>query len=545
MSAPRRSLRIVDNAVKVAKTANKAKTVNVANKAKTANVANKAKTANVAKKAKTANVADTAKLNIVTEDGYDLSTELSKKTIALIANNIEDEEKYKITDEDWVEFFCDFFDYIQNNIDLCLSKIHGLNHLKIQDLYKVNFSAGGFDDDFNNDLKHNYNIGLYEELFKQFKEGTNKINKCHRINQLLSYIGAAVLQIADNYKRTSKNELVEFYRKIALILELAVYPEIFLHYMTGDSTGKTHSIDGKFKGHAKYNKYMGIWLRKKEYLGIITHNKKDYWKNFDSGLRLFVRNYIRRLITYMRTYNVSYPLGYELPYNYSGHPNKLIKTPLPYNGVYLYSTTIYYYYINFDDWDHIPNILLPRIARQTSLNKNYISPNKWKNPPPDWWIERTLKLLEGFKWWDIKKSDVEKISNNLIGTKQLAKWIKLNGIIPQQYESYSEMWEADNEDEYRGGGNSVFSKNKKHFKIISDKDIALDPIIRNELKLKLEEYFKLNIVKSNDKNKERYLRDGTYIDNLNTSILYSMDKHLPHDKILKNNAIIKKLNATF
>lgn len=401
-------------------------------------------------------------------------------------------------------------------------------------------------------MKHNYNIGLYEELFKQFKDGTNKINYCDRLNLLLSYIGTAVLRMADYYKQTSKNELVEFYRKIALTLELAVYPEIFLHYMTGDSTGHTHNIDVKFKGQPNYNKYMGIWIRKQEFLGIITHNKKDYWKKFDSGLRLFIRNYIRRLIVYLRTYNVSYPLGYEVPYNYSEKPDKVLKNPLPYNGIYKYSTTVYYYYINFDDWQHIPNILLPRISRQTSLTKIYISPDKWKNPPPNWWIDRVLKLFGGVKWWDISEESVNAMSRDLEGSKELAKWIKLNGILPQQYKTMSELWDAEYEDEaeyhgvYNGGSISKpfkYKRHKKHFKIVSDKDIIIDPITYKELKLKLKEYFKLNIVKDN-KNKEGYLRDGAFIDNLNTSILYSMDKNLPHDKILKNNATIRILNAT-
>ena len=514
----RKSLRILDNAIKIANPP-------------------------IVKTAKAAKTKE--------ENGFDLQIELSKKTMAHISNNIKDEETYKIVDKDWIEFFYEYFEYIQNNIDLCLSKIHGLNHLKIQDLYKVNLSAGGFDEEFNNDLKHNYNIGLYEELFKQFKDGTNKINHSDRINILLSYIGTAVLQMADYYKRTSKNELVEFYRKIAVILELAIYPEIFLYYMTGDSTGHTHTIDSKFKGQPKYNKYMGIWIRKQEYLGVITHNKKDYWKKFDSGLRLFIRNYIRRLIIYMRTYNVSYPLGYEVPYNYSEKPDKVIKYPLPYNGIYKYSTTVYYYYMNFDDWQHIPNILLPRIARQTSLTKNYISPDKWKNPPPNWWIDRVLKLFDGVKWWNISVESVDAMSRDLERSKKLAKWIKLNGVVEENYEAMSNLWDAEYEDEdehngeYNGGYIFKLSKSKrhkKHFKIVSDKDITLDPIIRKELKLKLEEYFKLNIVK--DKNKEGYLRDGAYIDNLNTSILYSMDKNLPHDKILKNNATIRILNAT-
>jgi hypothetical protein len=510
-AATRKSLRIIDKATKIA------------NPPIT-------KTAKAAKAAKTTKAK--AKIAIDDDDdGFDLETELPKKTITHIAQIAIDKETYKIVDEDWIEFFCEYFVYIQNNINLCLSKIHGLNHLKIQDLYKINLSAGGFDDDFNNELKHNYNIGLYEELFKQFKDGTNKINNCDRLNLLLLYIGTAILRIADNYKRTSKNELVEFYRKIALTLELAVYPEIFLFYMTDDSKGHTHTIDGKFKGHPKYNKYMGIWIRKQEFLGIVTHNKKDYWKKFDSGLRLFIRNYIRRLIVYMRTYNVSYPLGYELPYNYSEKPAKVLKYPLPYNGVHVYSTPLVHYYINFDDWKHIPNILLPRIARQTSLTKNYISPDKWKNPPPGWWVERVTKLFGGVKWWDVSIERVDAILRDLEGSKQLAKWIKLNGIVEKNYEALSKIWDEEYKEEqnyngdYSGGDSFKLSKSKRHkrqFKIVSDKDIALDPMIRKELKLKLEQYFKLNIVK--DKNMEGYLRDDTYIDNLNTSILYSMEK---------------------
>ena len=198
MSAPRRSLRIVDNAVKVANTSKIAKTANIPKKAKTANVANKAKTANVA---------NTAKLNIVIEDGYDLSTELSKKTIAHIAKNIEDEEKYKITDEDWVEFFCEFFDYIQNNIDLCLSKIHGLNHLKIQDLYKVNFSAGGFYDDFNNDLKHNYNIGLYE-LFKYEYCNCKNSGTKSKLDTRYGSDDLLIIFVSENVNKLNNNDVI-------------------------------------------------------------------------------------------------------------------------------------------------------------------------------------------------------------------------------------------------------------------------------------------------------------------------------------------------
>ena len=86
MSTSRRSLRILDNAIKIANPP-------------------------IAKAAKA------AKTKV--DNGFDLSTELSKKSKDQIAKNIKDEETYKIEDEDWVEFFCDFIEYIQNNIDLC------------------------------------------------------------------------------------------------------------------------------------------------------------------------------------------------------------------------------------------------------------------------------------------------------------------------------------------------------------------------------------------------------------------------------------------
>ena len=55
-------------------------------------------------------------------------------------------------------------------------------------------------------------------------------------------------------------------------------------------------------------------------------------------------------------------------------------------------------------------------------------------------------------------------------------------------------------------------------KVDSHCNIALDPQINKELKYKLNEYFKLNIGKSEDKNEEGHLRDDTYIDTLNISI---------------------------
>lgn len=494
--------------------------------------------------------------SVADRDGYKLSTDLTKKTQNLIARNAQEYIDYPINSEDWIVFFCDYFDYIQNNIDPSLSKIKGISHLTTGDLYKVDLSGGGFD----NFDKVNYNVGLYEALFTQFKDGTNKINNCDRLNLLLSYIGTAVLRMAGYYNKTSANALIEFYRKIATILEIAVYPEVFLHFMTGDSTGHTHTVDLNYHGQAKKAFYTGIWVRKQEFLGVITSEGKNYWRKTDNGLRLFVRNYMRRLITYMRSYNATYPLNYEVPYNYSADPAKIVRTPLPVEGVYKhrYSAPPENYYISREDWNFIPNIFLPDNCAWNSRDKDYLEPSRWNHPPPLWWIERTVELFDNTEWWRVKDSVVEAISTKLRGTVRHKKWMAINCILPQQYESYNEIWDVEYEDErdegyegdegyeeyeeaghrgyggYRGfvGGISKMNTNAKGrlapvaFKIIQDKDRMIHPDICSELKYKLREYFRLNVVVVKSKSAESHLQDDTYIDNLcNYSMLYNPRAH--------------------
>jgi hypothetical protein len=128
----------------------------------------------------------------------------------------------------------------------------------------------------------------------------------------------------------------------------------------------------------------------------------------------------------------------------------------------------------------------------------------------------------------------------------------LNCILPQQYESYSETWDVEYEDEYRGNGgisSAVNTKIKANrdmkksqlFKIIKDKDRTIHPNISSELKLKLNNYFKLNVIVV--KGKESHLQDGTYIDNLtNYSMLYNAHATHTHKK-KKNINLPRKLRA--
>jgi hypothetical protein len=485
---------------------------------------------------------EAAQLDREIEDNLEnLPTKLTDKQRQKIARMKDEELKFSINDEDWVVFFCEYFEYIGKNISVCLKKIPGVSH-KVSDFYSIDLDAGGFDNVFDNQGTLNFNIGLYDALFKQFKDGTNKINNCKKLNLLLSYIGDAVLRIANYHKRTSINSLIEFYRKIATILEIAVYPEIFMHYMTGDSTGNTTEIDFSFHNKATHSWYIGIWLRKQEFLGVISGNGMNYLKKYDEGLRLFVRNYIRRLISYMRIYGKNYPLGYEVPYNYSSNVKDVIRFPLPYDGVYKFAKSKENYYISRSDWDNIPNILLPSEAVWESFFKKYKEPKEWNNPPPKWWIDRTVSMLDGFEWWQMNAAAIQRRSDNLEGTKKLTKWLALNSILPEQIDSYDELWEVDNEDleagmDYRGGANTpdnlkkgkkkavYFDSRKvlnKKFKILPDKVITLDNMIYKELNDKVMNYFKLNIEykKGVGQNIEGYLRDNTYIDNLNSTILY-------------------------
>ena len=471
---------------------------------------------------------------LMDEGSFVLSTELSASANKEIKKSEKEELDNPIDDEQWIVFFKEYFEFIENNISLCLSKIPALHNVSIGNLYKADLNGGGFDCGFNDNTKTDYNIKLYYSLFTQFRDGENKINDCARLNLLLSYVGNAVIRIADHYNSKSAINLIDFFRKLVVILELSVFQEVFLHYMTGDSRGNTHKID---KRHPSW--YFGIWIRKQEFLAVITDKGKNFRKKYDNGLRLFVRNFLGRLITYMRTYDSNYPLGYEKPYNYNANPKQVLRNPLPLNGVYEYSTPIHYYYISRDDWDYIPNILLPASAETESLPayKNYkMQPSQWKNPPPAWWTERVLLLL-GKKWWE-SDFNIKLFTDNLKGTKNLAKWLAINGTLPLQYDSHAALWEYDNDDfedagakpskvakSAKFGGISMMKKIKKPYKIIPDKDIALDPQIKKELKHRLKLYFDYNADKCTNTNAECDLIDDVYTNKLiSSSILYFTDK---------------------
>ena len=481
---------------------------------------------------------------LLAKDEFDLPVDLSEEALKEEAKIKSDLLKFPIDDEDWVVFFCEYFEYIEKNIGVCLSKIPALRNVTMGDLNKAGIEGGGFDIEFDIYGNTNYNIGLYYSLFSQFRDGTNKILSCDKINLLLSYVGKAVLRMADEYNKTSANELIAFLRKIVVIIELSVFKEVFLHYMTGDSTGHKHSIDFNYHNKTTHGWYIGIWLRKQEYLGIVTSSGKKSRIKYDNGLRLFVRNFLNRVITYMRKYTSNYPLKHEKPYNYSDDIRKVLKYPLPYNGEYQFNTPIHYYYISRKDWDCIPNFLLPEEARWVSFAKNFKHPSLWKNRPPQWWIKRIEDkkgLLNGYAWWKSGTDEEERNQKELVGTKNLAKWLAINGTLEEQYDVHAGLWDADNEDfeeagmKFGGMSKNPKKKTKKTFKIIPDKDITLDPKINKELKYRLMLYFKYNADNCTNTNAKPDLIDNIYTNKLNSSLILddfsAMD--LPKRKVAK------------
>ena len=508
------------------------------------------------------------------DDGYTLPTELSNSVIKRKEKLLNEEKMHPVTDENWHQFFTDYLDDIYKNIDtylLILPKPKGGVTLTHAHLDIIKLEIGGFDEEFrdtSDKKKINFNLGLYKSLFEQFKDKINPVFGCHRLNELLSWIGVAVLILFERYNKKSPLDIVGFCRKIVVILELSVYPEVFFKFMTGDSSGKKNVLPPTLK---KKPGYYGIWLRKQEFLGVISSQGKDYDKKYDSGLRIFVRNYIRRLIGYMRTFDEDYPLGYAPIYILN---NEVHTYPLGRNGKpQVNPNPPTDYIISREDWGSIPNFLLPEGEAQLSYMKNHRNPVHWHPPPPDWWIERTQLLLK-YEWW--KNSDDAHLAENrerLHGTKELAKWKALNHMEPKSYKYFevlwNQVWDDDNPAAGTGPGaasgaasgivtNIQVGGNRK-FQIFRDKYITLSNELCKRLKSKLLDYRRLDAATiaataATTTNKvECYLRDNNYINNLknlnnsHNSIIYSQNnkedllKHVL--KILSIQASARQIDA--
>jgi hypothetical protein len=475
------------------------------------------------------------------DDGYTLPTKLSNSVIKRRQKLLNEENKHPVNDEAWCQFFYDYLGDIYKNIDKYLSilpKTKGGVTLTHAHLDIIKLEIGGFDEEFrdtSDEKKLKYNLGLYRRLFEQFESKINPVFGCHRLNELLSWIGVAVLKLFKYYNSISALDIVGFCRKIVVILELSVYSEVFFHYMTGDSSGVKNKLRPILENKSGY----GIWLRKQEFLGVISSKGKDLDKKYDSGLRIFVRNYIRRLIGYMRTFDEDYPLGYAPIYMLN---NEVHTYPLGKDGKpQVNPNPPTDYIISREDWDCIPNFLLPEGEAQLSYQKNHKRPNQWRHPPPDWWIERT-KLLLNYEWWkNSDDADLEENIKRLRGTKNLAKWKALNHMETKSYNYFEKLWEQVWKDDMEednaaagagpgagpGAASGIVTKmqvgGKGKFQIFEDKDIALSNELCDRLKNKLLDYRRLDdaaiaaiaaIAATTTNKVECYLRDNNYINNL-------------------------------
>ena len=330
------------------------------------------------------------------EEGWKLSTAMPPSLKKALG---EKKKLVPIDEKVLVSFFTDYFGTIYGNIDYYIGIVRKKG---FQDLI---LSEGGFDRVFESksDYTIKNNIAIYNRLFTQFKSFRDPSNtECGRLNGgiklklnlLISYMGEAVLILASG---KNDDELKKLYSKIVVVLELAVEPKVFLHFMNGVNK-KT---------------YEEIYERSQEYLGIYETYQENNGKGYDPGIRKFVVNYVRRAVLYMRKYDKTYDFGYELPYNYSHELSKALKFPLPLNGVYQFGPGPQYYEVSKMDWDYIPNVLLEPGCCDTDYKHLNVKPSDWHNPPTKLWLDTAVALFNNKKWWEIKKEEIETVTANI------------------------------------------------------------------------------------------------------------------------------------
>ena len=333
-------------------------------------------------------------------EGYTLSVKPSHKLKNVY---IQQEILQPIDEKRLVEFFKDYLSTIYENIDGdngYLEMIIGKKNMK--GFSERILAEDGYDRVFESKRLETItrNIARYGELFTQFsvfgdteKKGSGRLNGSTKLNLLISYIGKAVIHLTTG---KSVEELKAFYRKIVVVLELAVEPKVFKHF---------------FMNAGMKVKHAEIYGRSQEYLGI--YETWSEYKNYDAGIRKFVVNYVRRAVLYMRKYDKTYDFGYELPYNYSHELSKALKFPLPLNGVYQYGPGPQYYEVSKLDWDFIPNVLLEPGCCDENIKHLNIPPGDWHNPPTKLWRETAVKLFENTEWWKATPEKIKEITEKI------------------------------------------------------------------------------------------------------------------------------------
>ena len=366
-----------------------------------------------------------------------------------------------------VDFFVDYLNTIRLNIEEYLKA--GDSGKTVDSLSKLKITNGGFDRAFQythekgvdfNRKKVTFNLDIYNRLFTQFAKfgnpgSDNKENGMRlnggtklRLNLLISYLGKAVLRLVEKCGGDEK-QLKELYSKIVVVLELAVEPNIFLHFMK-QAKNKT--------------KYKVIRERSQEYFGIYKKETWDDKKDYDAGIRKFVLNYVRRLIIYMKTYDKEYDLGYEKPYNYSSNSAEALTFPLPEDGVYKYAEYKPHFRIHPLDFDFIPDALLihynklPATTNKRYQFKHYFDPTEsdrsksafYVIPDKDW-VKEAVELFGG-EWWKMPPNVVEARSTYLLSTKEQSQWTNLHMYDKEEYDEMLKTWYDEYGEDYDENG---------------------------------------------------------------------------------------------
>ena len=210
-------------------------------------------------------------------------------------------DEYPVTDEKWIEFFYNYFNWIHCNFNDCLKHSH--NKAKDYDqLFKIPFHLGGFDLDFqtNDQQVLNANVDLYNNYLYSFSTCLEKqVSLSGRNRDALINMTKAICIIIEELKNRGDlsgnySDYYSFYASIIIFIELAMDRNLLYHHIL--------SNDSQYPGNhiREENPLYCIWLRKSPIWGI---GKREFDHN---GLRFFITNYGRELLLYYKNTGQQY-----------------------------------------------------------------------------------------------------------------------------------------------------------------------------------------------------------------------------------------------
>lgn len=207
----------------------------------------------------------------------------------------------KVTDEKWIKFFYNYFNWIHCNFNDCLKHSH--NKAKdYEQLFKIPFHLGGFDLDFqtNDQQVLNRNVDLYNNYLYSFLTCLEKqVSLSGRNRDALINMTKAICIIIEELKNKGDSngiysDYYSFYASIIIFIELAMDRNIFYHHILSNDSQYTG------KNIREENPLYCIWLRKSPIWGI---GKPEFDHN---GLRFFITNYGRELLLYYKNTGQQY-----------------------------------------------------------------------------------------------------------------------------------------------------------------------------------------------------------------------------------------------